>query len=118
MKYKKQGHDWLFKVTFTLPGNESSVEGDKVYFLMKTSASVADASASVNVSVSLTDSEHLSGTTVTVYVPVPKATTAAVTPADYVAMAYWEVAGTPTKWFQIGDDLYITVVDSIKDVPT
>jgi len=117
MKKKKQGYDWLFKVTFTLPGNVATVEGDKAYFIMKTAATVADASATVNVSTSLTDSGNLSGTTVTAYIQVPKATTKLATAGDYVAEFYWEIAGTPTKWYIIGDTQNITVVDAVKDVP-
>lgn len=113
---KKQGYDWLFKVTFTLPGNESSVEGDKIYFVMKTSAAVDG--ETVEVYTSLTDSGNLSGTTVTAYVEVPKATTKSATAGDYVGEFYWQVAGVTTKEFPIGGTQSITVLDAIKDNPT
>jgi len=117
MKKKKQGYNWLFKTYFTLPGLYSTVEGDKVYFIMKTSTTVSDALATVNVSTSLTDSGNLSGTTVTAYVKVLKATTKLVTPGEYVAEFYWEIAGSPTEQYSIGDTQNITVVDAVKDVP-
>jgi len=112
---KKQGYDWLFKTTFTLPGNESSVEGDKVYMVMKSDAS--DDAEIVEVSTSLTDSGNLSGTTVTAYVDVPKATTKDIAIGDYVAEFYWEVAGGTTKEYPIDDTQYITVIDAVKDNP-
>ena len=110
-----RGYDWIFKVTFTLPGNESSVEGDKIYFVMKTESSVDG--ETVNVSTSLTDSGNLSGTTVTAYVEVPKATTGAVTPGEYVGEFYWQVAGGTTKEFIIDGTKSITVIDAVKDIP-
>lgn len=118
MKKKKQGYNWLFKTVFTLPGLYSTVEGDKVYFIMKSSPTVTDALATINISASLTDTGNLSGTTVTTWIKVPKATTKLVTPGMYVAEFYWEVAGNPTEPYPIGDTQNITVVDAVKDVPS
>ena len=115
---KVQGYNWPFKTTFTLPGTETSVEGDKVYMIMKASMTTADASAVINQSTSLTDSGNLSGTTVTAYLDVPKETTKLIATGNYVAEFYWEVAGTPTKLYRIGKVQQVTVEDTVKDVPT
>jgi len=114
---KKQGYDWNFKVSFTLPTNESSVEGDRAYFIMKASATDADSSAVVNTYTSLTDSGNLSGTAVSVNIEIPAATTKGIELGDYVAEFYWYVAGATVKRYPIAETQYITVIDAVKDVP-